>query len=189
MSDFTLTPHSPLEGYRREFDRVTIAEVTDRAIVSIATPDGGESALEKAIASAFETKIPPVGESLISSLPDWRLMGMQPGQLFLLFVPDGPEPVKEVAQALGDTACLTDQSDSWVTIAVSGAGSIAALERICPIDLHPSAFRRGAVARTVMEHIAAIIVCEEANKFLLMSPRSSARSFLHALETSVHNIL
>jgi sarcosine oxidase subunit gamma len=62
------------------------------------------------------------------------------------------------------------------------------LERICPIDLHPQAFAVGAVARTLMDHLNVIILREGGDTFLLMSARSSARSFWHAVETSIRNI-
>lgn len=83
------------------------------------------------------------------------------------------------------TLYLNDQSDSWVMLRVAGAGVRRALERLCPLDLHPDAFAPGAVARTVMEHLAVIVLHEAEDTFVLLSPRSSAASFLHEIETSV----
>lgn len=188
MSELTFKAQSPLDGFSRQFDGVTIAEITNRAIVSLATPNGGESALSKAIAASYGAKIPAVGQSTISKAAKTRFLGMQRGQLFLLFDYPGRDALKETAKKLGDTAYLTDQSDAWVMVRLCGVKCRAALERICLIDLHPAAFPEGGVARTSMEHMAAIILREGRDTFLLMSPRSSAKSFLHALETSVRNI-
>ncbi|MDX1786447.1 MAG: sarcosine oxidase subunit gamma, partial [Roseovarius sp.] len=70
---------------------------------------------------------------------------------------------------------------------ISGPGSLAALERICMLDLHPDAFKVNAVARTVMEHMGAIIARTGEDTYLLLSASSSAKSFLHAIELSIEN--
>ena len=59
------------------------------------------------------------------------------------------------------------------------------LERLCPLDLHESAFPVGAAQRTVMEHMGAVILREGTDEFLLLSASSSAASFLHAVKTSI----
>ena len=71
---------------------------------------------------------------------------------------------------------------------MSGTGVRVALERICPLDLDDQAFPEGRVARTAMEHLSVIILRDGPDSFLLMSPRSSARSFRHAVELSVENV-
>jgi sarcosine oxidase subunit gamma len=189
VPEFTLIAKSPLGGLRQDFDGVTIAEVTDRAIVSVATPHYGEEALSRAVASAYQTEIPAIGQSTLSDVDNARLLGMQPDQFYLLFNDPGPRAVEAVAEKLGDSGYLTDQSDSWVMISMSGSKCRTALERICPIDLHPSAFAQGSVARTVMEHLGTIIVRKGQNSFLLMSPRSSAVSFLHTVQASVEIVI
>ena len=189
MPESILIAKSPLGDVRLDFDGVTIAEITDRAIVSVATPHDGEDALSKAVASAYHTDIPAVGQSTVSDVDNARFLGMQRDQFFLLFDDSGPRAVEAVAKKLGDSGYLTDQSDSWAMIRVSGPKCRTALERICPIDLHPSTFAEGIVARTVMEHLGTIIVREGQDSFLLMSPWSSAASFLHAVQASVENVI
>ena len=109
--------------------------------------------------------------------------------MFILFeAPDPDRAAETVGDALGPAAYVTDQSDSWAMLRIAGAGARAALERICMLDLDAAAFPEGRVARTVMEHLAAIILRDGPDSFLLMSPRSSARSFLHAVELSVENV-
>jgi methylglutamate dehydrogenase subunit D len=39
-----------------------------------------------------------------------------------------------------------------------------------------------------MEHLGTILLREADDRFLLMSASSSARSFLHGLETSLRNV-
>lgn len=83
---------------------------------------------------------------------------------------------------------LNDQSDSWMMLRMSGTRCRQALERICPLDLHPDMFELDDVARTVMEHLSVVILRESEDGFLLLSPRSSARSFVHEIEVSVTNV-
>lgn len=188
MSDFALTARSPLDGHKRDYDGTAIAEVCDRAVVSIATPTGGEGQFSKAIVRAFGTQAPMVGQSTTSNHRNARFLGMARQQIFVIFDDPGTAPVEAIAAELGETAYLVDQSDSWVSVSISGTTARAALERICPIDLHQNAFAVGQVARTLMDHLAVIVVREGPDAFLLMSPRSSARCFLQALETSCENI-
>jgi len=89
---------------------------------------------------------------------------------------------------LGDNAYCTDQSDSWVTLELTGPNALHALERICPVDLRPDIFTVGSVARTTMEHLGVIIARVGEDQYWLMSASSSAESFLHAITLSVNNI-
>lgn len=189
MPDYSMTPVQPLDGFNHEFDGVTLAEMSGCSLVSIATPLGGDKALEKALSSAYKAKRPAVGSSTVSKLDNSRFLGLQRDQLFVLFDHDDTGAAAIIAHRLGDAGYYTDQSDSWVVLSIAGANSRRALERICPIDLDPQAFPENAVARTVMEHLGTIIVCVGEDSFLLMSARSSAKSFLHAVETSIRNII
>ena len=188
MSDYVLTTQSALGGIERDFGEVTIAESTSHAIMSVAVPRGGEKELSEAIALSFKTKLPPVGESTTSTIKNARILGMQQDQFFLLFEYSGLNAVNELSKEIRAAAYLTDQSDSWVIITISGLQAYNALQRTCLVDLHRLNFPSGAVARTVMDHLSTIIVREEPNTFLLMSPSSSARSFLNCVETSIRNI-
>ena len=63
-----------------------------------------------------------------------------------------------------------------------------ALRRLCPIDLAGAQFPLNASARTVMEHMGAIVVRVSVDSFLLLSASSSAKSFWHAVEVSMKNV-
>jgi len=185
----TLIASSPLDGFQKQFANVALAEVSDYALVSIAVPFDNRATLEDAVTKVFGTSLPTPGTSTLSKDGSNRLLGMQPDQVFALFDYGGNDPVGAVKALLGNAGYYTDQSDSWVMLRVSGPLATTALERICPIDLASEVFEPNRVARTVMEHLGVIVLCEGHNNYFLMSPRSSARSFLHALETSIKNVL
>lgn len=187
MAEFQLTPKSPLDGIVLSIGGTKIREVTGSAIVSIAIANGGEAGLKNAILEAYHVEQPAIGQSAITEVDNARFLGLQRNQLFVLFDCDAPRREQIVAAKLGEAAYLTDQSDGWVILRLSGEKSIPALQRICMLDLELAQFPPGAVARTVMEHLDVIIVREAPDTFLLISARSSAQSFLHAIETSVRN--
>ncbi len=188
MANYTLIAQAPLEGYRKTFANTELSEVTDLAIVSLAIPQNGDSTFGDALFAAYSCEIPAAGRSSLSPSTEARLLWMQQDQYFLLTEYTEYSVVESVSEKLEGTAYLSDQSDSWVILRLSGPQSMTALERTCPIDLHPQAFPSNAVSRIIMEHMSAVIINEGEDSYLLMGLRSSAKSFLHAIETSIENI-
>lgn len=188
MASFTLAPDTPFDGLRLDFANLTIEGVTDRALVSIAVPLGGADAINSATQNGYGVATPTIGQYTTANTDNALILGMAIDQFFTLFDDPGGDPVIPVRQRLGQSAYLVDQSDSWAMLRISGDNCRPALERICPLDLDPAAFGPGQVTRTMMEHLAVIILCEATDRYLLLSPRSSAPSFLHAVEISARNV-
>jgi methylglutamate dehydrogenase subunit D len=188
VSEFTLTAVPALGGHDENYDGTGLRELTDMAIVSLGLPLNGEAAARKAIATAFGATMPPVGNSVLSKDGLTRLARLGPDQLFAFFTNPSADAEQVIAARLNGTAYTTDQSDVWVALEISGPNARAALERICPLDLHPDIFATGNAARTVMEHLGTLILRIGPDKFMLLSASSSARSFLHALEVSIRNL-
>ena len=191
MAEFSLQAEPFLGGFQKDYGTVTIKEVTDRAITSLALPLGGEANAEKAIKSALNLHLPEVGMSTQSKDGATALLRLGKDQLFCLIEgkSDGHAAYSALAKKLGDDVYTTDQSDVWVSLTVSGPDSLRALERICPINLHHDEFAVGALARTTMEHLGTIIYRSSEAEYALMSTSSSAQSFLHAIQTSIENVL
>lgn len=177
---------SALGGYDQTFGSVQITEVTGKSLVSVATPLDGAAALAGALQAAHGAEVPAAGR--VTQADGALFLGLAQDQFFVLTDDLGDWPEKRVGAALNGTGYVTDQSDSWVILRVSGADVREALARICPIDLHPDVFGQGQMARTSMEHLGTIIIAEGHDSYLLMSARSSASSFLHAVELSARNI-
>jgi len=188
VAEFHLEPKPFLGGYHQTFGQTSLSEVTGLAIVSIAIPRGGETELQAAFKSTFGTTIPKPGKYNSSEDGAHRFAGLQIDQIFALFETAEADPANTIAAKLAGTAYTTSQTDNWVALQISGPQAIAALERICPIDLHPTVFSENSVARTVMDHMGTIILRQGPDDFLLLSASSSARSFLHAVETSLRHV-
>lgn len=187
MADFTFTlSAAPILGsVDSRIGENRILERADLAIVSVATPLDGESALQAALQNGWGLSIPAPGSSTVSG--DTRAVWTAPDQLLLVFPHATPDANAAVQQTLGGTGYTTDQTDVWVILEISGPQTLSALERLCPLDA--AHFPDGGAARTVMHHMGALIVRLGTERFLLMSASSSAQSFLHEVETSYHNVL
>lgn len=184
-----LKAQSPLSGFELTYDEVAISEVTGRDIISIATPLGGGKGLSEAVITAYQTKLPTVGQWTRSNIDDAHFLGMGPEQYFVIFDSSESQALDRIKSKLGETGYFTDQSDSWVITRIGGPKSRTALERICLIDLHPTLFPEGTVTRTLMEHLGTIVLSEGNDHFLLLSARSSAWSFIQAIQRSAENVL
>lgn len=184
MADIQLTA-APVLGADIALDGNRIRERADLALVSVAVPLGGDDALAGAVRSAWGLAMPGPVQS--SGSGDMRALRTTPDQIMLIFPHAAPDAARMVQGKLGGAGYVTDQTDVWVVLDIDGPQTLAALERLCPLDL--SGFGDGGSARTVMEHMGAIILRLGSDRFWLISASSSARSFLHAVETSFRNVL
>ncbi|WP_306151432.1 sarcosine oxidase subunit gamma [Roseovarius sp. MMSF_3281] len=186
MPEFSLISAPPLAGYDETLGGIRLRAPEGLAIVSIALPLGGEAAAEKAVKSAYGAALPEMGQSVLAG--DARLVRLGVDQAFVIFDHTEPNAEGVVAGKLKDKAYTTDQTDVWVGLEISGAGCREALERICPLDLHPDAFAVNQAARTVMEHLGVLIIRTGEAAYLLLSASSSAGTFQHALHQSMKNV-
>ena len=199
-SSFTLEAQTPLNGFSKSFDGIQVSELLGHSLVSMAMPEDKKSALVENIKAAYKTDLPEVGKFTISAIDNTHILGLQQEQCFVLFeneaVYKNGNAVSHIQEKTKDAAYLSDQSDSWAMLKISGENAISALERVCPINLHPtsdpSSFDTFSVTRTSMEYLGVIIMQLSKqgaeNEYLLFSPRSSADSFLHMILTSIENV-
>ncbi|MDR9393790.1 sarcosine oxidase subunit gamma [Roseovarius sp. SYSU LYC5161] len=186
MPDYTLTSAPPLAGTDLAVGDTRVTAPADMAIVSVALPLGGEADAEKAVQDAYGAALPEPGKSVVTA-DGARLVRLTPDQGFVIFTHATPDAERVVADKLKGKVYTTDQTDVWTGLSVDGPMSRAALERICPLDLHRDAFAVDDAHRTVMEHLGVLIIRTGGDAYLLLSASSSAGSFLHAVETSLKN--
>lgn len=182
---FTLDTRPALAGTEIAIGGNRIVARTDLALVSVATPLGGDAALTRALQDGLGLALPAPTLSTIAG--EMRAIRTAPDQLLLAFPHPTPDARGVINAKLGNTGYTTDQTDAWVILEVSGPDTLAALERLCPLDVNT--FEVGGSGRTMMEHMGALIVRTGPQAFWLMSASSSAGSFLHAVETSFRNVV
>ena len=190
---------SPLGGYDMTVNGTSLVEVNGLSMVSVAPLVGGQAAFQTAVVKLFKAgkgdSPKPSATMALDRSGKQRciLMPNAQNQWFLCFDDDGTNPIDAAKALLGSSLpkqmAMTDQSDSWVILALSGPQSRQTLARICPINCGASAMPIGTTARTNMEHLGAIITRRPDQGghqpcFWLLSAQSSAASFLHAITGS-----
>ncbi|WP_233587057.1 sarcosine oxidase subunit gamma [Pseudorhodobacter sp. E13] len=164
-----LIAKSPLAGRApTSLAGVTLAEADMGPVTSVAPFAGQDGALAAALAPlAF-----PAPNS-ISSDGAARLVWTARGQAFLIGAAPGD---------WGQFAALTDQSDGWACLTLSGSGAAEVLSRLVPLDLRAMAV--GSGARSSLGHMAMILI-RGADGFEIMVFRSMARTAWHELEAAM----
>lgn len=156
-----LKARAALGGYARDWEGASLSEVSGLALAVVASAAEG---------------LP--GPGRMAAVEDGWAAWSAPGQWLV----GGAAATARLAER----GPAVDVTDAHAALRLSGPGAMSALERLCPLDLATAP--EGFAARTVMEHVPVMIAREEEG-WLMLTPRSSARSFLHALETALTSAL
>lgn len=92
------------------------------------------------------------------------------------------------AVALDGLAAVTDQSDAWAVVALSGAGAEDVLARLVPVDLRAQVFKTNHVAKTMLGHMSVTITRTGAHAFEIMVMRSMAQTLVHDLDVAMRGV-
>ena len=87
-----------------------------------------------------------------------------------------------------DGAAVTDQSDAWAVVEVSGAGAEDVLARLVPVDLRVQVFKTNHVAKTMLGHMAVTITRTGNTSFEIMVMRSMAKTLVHDLDVAMRAV-
>ena len=179
MAEIQLQP-SPVLGTDTRIGANRIVERDDLALVSVATPLGGEEALANALRDNWSLAMP--GAVLSTTSGEIRAIRTAPDQIMLAIQGADVGAAASIQTSLKGVGYTTDQTDAYFVLEISGPETLAALERLCPLDL--SQLETGAAARSVMHHMGTTILRLKRDRFLLLSARSSAGSFFRSVEAA-----
>ena len=188
MPKYKLKIKNPLANHKSEINKVKISAIEKIELYSLAIPLNEEKKAETVIAKALDSQMPTPGNCSVLNDQKLRILRLSQDQIFLYFGLQDIIKIKTSLKVLEKSFYITEQSDAWSGIKVSGQNVVSCLERICPINLALDVFGVNCFARTAMEHLNTIIIRTKKNEFELFSASSSAQSFLHAIKTSAHNI-
>jgi methylglutamate dehydrogenase subunit D len=91
----------------------------------------------------------------------------------------------DLQRDLGETAAVTDQSDGYAVLRLSGPKVRATFEKGLSVDLHPRAFGVGDAAVTTCSHLGVILwQLDAAPTYEIALFRSLAADFWHWLSDS-----
>jgi heterotetrameric sarcosine oxidase gamma subunit len=126
---------------------VTLAACDPGPIWQIAPWPGAEQAASEACAAAHGAHLP--GPGMTADTGGARLLWA--GHRCWLLLGAAPDT------SLAPHAGLIALTDGWVGLTLTGAGWDAAMARLTPLDVRPSAFPPGATARADLAHMQAQI--------------------------------
>jgi sarcosine oxidase subunit gamma len=88
---------------------------------------------------------------------------------------------------LGEAAAVTDQSDGWAGLRLTGAAATDVLMRLVALDLRPAAFPEGAAVRAMLNHMPLCLM-RGAEGFELLVFRSMARTAVHEIAEAMARV-
>ena len=148
---------------------VTLA-VADPGRMTSISPFAGQEAAVHAALTAIGLGFPAPNRALGGQ--DASIVWTGRAQAFL---------IRADAPHLQGLAATTDQSDGWVALTLTGPAAPDVLMRLVPLDLRLAAFPPGHAARSGLNHMP-MILWRDAQRFVIMTFRSMARTAWHELE-------
>lgn len=157
---------------------VTMTEI-ERQMVTVQARRGGRITLDG---------LPPPGRS--AGMGGMVGYAIAP-ETWLLAAPASDRGfAQRIASMVGSTGAVVDQSHGKAYLRVGGARVGDVLDKVCRLDLHPSAFAPGACGITEIAHTAVLIARADeggagvAATFDLIIPSTFAVHVLEAVETA-----
>ncbi len=157
---------------------LTLDEVSVDLITSFAPWNGREETASKALQDACGVTVPAPGKTTAKG--GVRTIWSGRGQCFVMGI--------ALPETLAVEGAMTDQSDAWAVMSLSGSGAEDVLARLVPIDLRGAAFQEGDTARTEMQHMMASITRTGADSFEIMVMRSFAKTAVHDLTEAMKSL-
>ena len=74
-----LSATSSLDGYDKEIGTIRLREVSDKSLIAMAIPQGGETEFKNSIKNIFGLKMPSPNKSVKNK--DTRILSTQPDQI------------------------------------------------------------------------------------------------------------
>ena len=101
----------------------------------------------------------------------------------MLFRSASPTP------SLAGLAAVSDQSDAWAVVRLTGPQSEAVLARLVPVDLRAPVFGPGQTVQSQVMHMTGSISRIGAQAFQIMVFRSMAATLVHDLKTAIEAVV
>ena len=162
----------------RTIGAVTLAEPAMTPLATLMPLRGQSGALAGALQAAHGLALPEPGRFTSAGAVRLAWFGRQ-SYLLTGTMPDA---------SLATHAAVTDQSDAWVRIILSGPGAEDVLARLVPVDLRPAAFPPGSAIRTELFHMQAAILRLSGTAVEVMTFRSMARTLIHDLASAAEGL-
>ncbi len=183
----SLPPQTALGAQSAQQDVIgtlSLTEVPDVAIASVAARKGHEAACAKTLQKLLGATPPGPGE--MTGTTPYAAIWMAQDQWLLCAPLHSHEDIASLLkEEFGADASITEQTDGWACFDISGAAMHDMFERLCPAPVR--SMQTGHATRTTIHHIGCYLMCQDG-AFRVMAPRSSAGSLYHALIEAARSV-
>jgi methylglutamate dehydrogenase subunit D len=186
MTIGALAPRSAFAGVRLPADSETVVAV-DRSgieLTAVLAHRQHLAELTRRVRARYALELPHRPRRVASGA--LAFLGTGPGSWLAIREAGGDALLPSLAAVVSGLASVSDQSDAWGVLRLTGPRLHEALIKLVPIDLDAQVFTCGCVASTVAAATIAVTLwrLEDAYgwpSFECAVPRSLAASFAHAL--------
>lgn len=174
-----LTPTSPCAGLLpMTIAGLCLDEVDLGCLTSIAPFAGQQTVVSAAIEKSHGCGFPPPNRSFHKGAA--RMIWF--GRDIALLAGTVPSP------RLYAVAAVTDQSDAWACVTLTGKGGEDVLARLVPVDLRPRHFETGHTCRTLLGHMQASITRLADDRILILVFRSMALTLVEEVQAAMEAV-
>lgn len=178
-----LEPITPLGGRDPRIDihgPVTIAEITDMALASVAARLGHETGVRSTLGKLLGSEVPGPSRGSAGTISAFWIA--QDQWMIEAPVASHEDLAGRLAERLVGEASVTEQTDAWCRFDLTGPSLSSIMELLCVADT--SVWQGGEVQRTVIDHMGCYLLCRAREHMSVIGPRSLAASLHHALLTA-----
>ncbi len=154
---------------------LALAEINPGVLTSVTPFAGQQDAVSDALTQAYGLAFPAPNRMSAAAKARAIWFGLDAA---LLIGPPAPSGLDRIAG-------ITDQSDAWVCVDLSGPGYEDALARLVPVDMRIQNFPVGQTVRTLLGHMNASITRTAQDAVLILVFRSMAVSLVHDLKEAM----
>ena len=175
MAELTLTPVPPATGALPvTTGSMTLALATPGPLTSIAPFRGQTEAVSEALKAATDLTLAPGYTASGGAAVQW--FGRDLWLLSGIAAPDLPG------------AALTDQTDAWVTLDLTGPRIAGVMSRLVPLDLREGAFPEGRAVRTEMHGMMVALARTGPESLRIMAFRSMAGTLAGTISEAMEHV-
>ena len=178
-----LKAKSALAGFSQSYDGITVRELTDFELVSLAVANGRERDFSQAFHHNFEVDPPAPGQ--VINVDGGAVMWTSPDSYMVMSDLPNDRLDDMLSGEFQGTAYGVLQSDGWVGLELSGDRIMDLMERLVSVDL--SIAGSDFATRTTSLHTPIYLLRRGDITYLFLIPRSYAVSYLDNLMDVIRN--
>jgi len=179
-----ITPLGNAHPITETYGPVTLSEVVDRALASVAARlDTGPNAMDN-LAKYLGTPLPDV-EQISGTTQQAFWIGPDQWMITADFATH-ETLATDLAQRTQGHFNVTEQTDAWCRFDLTGGQLADVFERLCPVNIRAKS--NGTAVRTTIDHLGCSVLIFDQRHIAVMGPRSAAASLHHTLVTALRSV-